>query len=197
MWWITELTFKYFITQSSNFSGFGVVHMVGGIAGLWGAFIEGPRIGRFHHSGHSVALYGHNASLFVLDTVLLWFGWYDFNPSSFTKILSPNNFGSHNGQWSAVRRTSMTTTLAGCIAALTTLFSKQIIFGHWNVTDVCNGLLGGFAVITAGCSVLEPWAAIICGFVVVAVLISCNQLAEKIQILVIVGWVSVTMGPLS
>jgi Amt family ammonium transporter len=46
----------------------------GGIAGLWGAFIEGPKIGRFHHSGHSVALYGHNTSLVVLDTFLLWFG---------------------------------------------------------------------------------------------------------------------------
>jgi Amt family ammonium transporter len=155
-----------------------------------------------------------------------------------------------------VGRTAVTTTLAGCTAALTTLFSKRILSGHWNVTDVCNGLLGGFAAITAGCSVVEPWAAIICGFVAAVVLISCNKLAEKlkfddpleaaqlhggcgawgiiftalfatekyvsevypdkpnrpyglfmggggqllaahvIQILVIVGWVSATMGPL-
>ncbi|KAF8394215.1 hypothetical protein HHK36_020422 [Tetracentron sinense] len=240
-----------------DFAGSGVVHMVGGIAGLWGALIEGPRIGRFDHSGRSVALRGHSASLVVLGTFLLWFGWYGFNPGSFLTILKPyGNGGTYYGQWSAIGRTAVTTTLAGCTAALTTLFGKRLLAGHWNVTDVCNGLLGGFAAITSGCSVVEPWAAIICGFVAAIVLISCNKLAEKmkyddpleaaqlhggcgswgiiftalfaneayvnevypgrpgrpyglfmggggkllaahiIQILVIIGWVSATMGPL-
>ncbi|CAN0904970.1 Ammonium transporter 1 member 1 [Linum grandiflorum] len=152
-----------------DFAGSGVVHMVGGIAGLWGALIEGPRIGRFGGSGRSVALRGHSASLVVLGTFLLWFGWYGFNPGSFTKI------------WSAIGRTAVTTTLAGCTAALTTLFGKRILSGHWNVTDVCNGLLGGFAAITAGCSVVEPWAAVICGFVASLVLMGCNKLAEKMK----------------
>ncbi|KAF5752436.1 ammonium transporter 1 member 1 [Tripterygium wilfordii] len=162
-----------------DFAGSGVVHMVGGIAGLWGALIEGPRIGRFDHSGRAIALRGHSASLVVLGTFLLWFGWFGFNPGSFVKILSPYESGSYYGQWSAVGRTAVTTTLAGCTAALTTLFGKRILSGHWNVTDVCNGLLGGFAAITAGCSVVEPWAAIICGFVASLVLIGCNKLAEK------------------
>ncbi|GKF10653.1 ammonium transporter 1 member 1-like protein, partial [Tanacetum coccineum] len=153
-----------------DFAGSGVVHMVGGIAGLWGALIEGPRIGRFDQSGRSVALKGHSASLVVLGTFLLWFGWYGFNPGSFTKILSPYESGNYYGQWSAVGRTAVTTTLAGCTAALTTLFGKRILSGHWNVTDVCNGLLGGFAAITAGCSVVDPWAAVICGFVAACVL---------------------------
>ncbi|KAI4338083.1 hypothetical protein L6164_016435 [Bauhinia variegata] len=239
-----------------DFAGSGVVHMVGGIAGLWGALIEGPRIGRFDNNGRGIALRGHSATLVVLGTFLLWFGWYGFNPGSFTKILSAYNSGNYYGQWSAVGRTAVTTTLAGCTAALTTLFGKRILSGHWNVTDVCNGLLGGFAAITAGCSVVEPWAAIICGFIAAIVLICCNKLAEKmkfddpleaaqlhggcgawgiiftalfakeayvnevypgkpgrphglfmggggkllgahiIQILVIIGWVSATMGPL-
>ncbi|XAR62711.1 hypothetical protein NMG60_11017568 [Bertholletia excelsa] len=164
-----------------DFAGSGVVHMVGGVAGLYGAWIEGPRIGRFDHSGRSVALRGHSASLVVLGTFMLWFGWYGFNPGSFTKILSPYQTGSYYGQWSAVGRTAVTTTIAGCTAALTTLFGKRILSGHWNVTDVCNGLLGGFAAITAGCSVVEPWAAIICGFVAALVLIGCNKLAEWVQ----------------
>ncbi|KAJ7978201.1 Ammonium transporter [Quillaja saponaria] len=132
-----------------DFAGSGVVHMVGGIAGLWGAFIEGPRLGRFDRSGRSVVLRGHSASLVVLGTFLLWF--------------------------------AVTTTLAGCTAALTTLFSKRLLVGHWNVVDVCNGLLGGFAAITSGCSVVEPWAAIICGFVAAWVLIGCNKLAVKLK----------------
>ncbi|KAF8015910.1 hypothetical protein BT93_H1452 [Corymbia citriodora subsp. variegata] len=164
-----------------DFAGSGVVHMVGGIAGLWGALIEGPRIGRFDHSGRAVALRGHSASLVVLGTFLLWFGWYGFNPGSFNKILVAYDSGSYYGQWSAVGRTAVTTTLAGCTAALTTLFGKRLLSGHWNVTDVCNGLLGGFAAITAGCSVVEPWAAIICGFVAAVVLISCNKLAEMVR----------------
>ncbi|XP_019181511.1 PREDICTED: ammonium transporter 1 member 1 [Ipomoea nil] len=173
-----------FGTGVIDFAGSGVVHMVGGIAGLYGALIEGPRIGRFDRSGRSVALRGHSASLVVLGTFLLWFGWYGFNPGSFNKILvtyPDAAVGGSYGQWSAVGRTAVTTTLAGCTAALTTLFGKRILSGHWNVTDVCNGLLGGFAAITGGCSVVEPWAAIICGFVAALVLIGFNKLAEKVK----------------
>jgi len=112
---------------------------------------------------------------------MLWFGWYGFNPGSFNRILVPYNSGSKYGQWSAVGRTAVTTTLAGSTAALTTLFGKRVLSGHWNVTDVCNGLLGGFAAITAGCAVVEPWAAIVCGFVASVVLIACNKLAERVR----------------
>nr|XP_043632248.1 ammonium transporter 1 member 2-like [Erigeron canadensis] len=165
-----------------DFAGSGVVHMVGGIAGLWGAVIEGPRIGRFDRSGRSVALRGHSGSLVVLGTFLLWFGWYGFNPGSFIKIsILYRPTDTYYGQWSAVGRTAVTTTLAGCTAGLTTLFSKRLLVGHWNVTDVCNGLLGGLAAITSGCSVVEPWAAIICGFVAAWVLIGFNKLAEKLK----------------
>ncbi|KAE8723379.1 Ammonium transporter 1 member 1 [Hibiscus syriacus] len=104
------------------------------------------------------------------------------DPGSFNKISIIYPSGEkYYGQWSAVGRTAVTTTLAGCTAALTTLFGKRILTGHWNVTDVCNGLLGGFAAITSGCSVVEPWAAIICGFVAALVLIGCNKLAEKVK----------------
>ncbi|CAK9140845.1 unnamed protein product [Ilex paraguariensis] len=165
-----------------DFAGSGVVHMVGGIAGLWGALIEGPRIGRFDLSGKPVALRGHSGTLVVLGTFLLWFGWYGFNPGSFLNILKAyGESGSFYGQWSAVGRTAVTTTLAGCTAALTTLFGKRLFIGNWNLTDVCNGLLGGFAAITSGCSVVDPWAAIVCGFVAAWVLIGCNKLAERFK----------------
>ncbi|XP_022854602.1 ammonium transporter 1 member 2 isoform X2 [Olea europaea var. sylvestris] len=165
-----------------DFAGSGVVHMVGGIAGLWGALIEGPRIGRFDRSGRSVALRGHSASLVVLGSFLLWFGWYGFNPGSFLTIMkSYGTKRTYYGQWSAVGRTAVTTTLAGSTAALTTLFGKRLLVGHWNVTDVCNGLLGGFAAITSGCSVVEPWAAIVCGFIAAWVLMGFNKLAEKLK----------------
>ncbi|KAK8966384.1 Ammonium transporter 1 member 1 [Platanthera guangdongensis] len=164
-----------------DFAGSGVVHMVGGIAGLWGAVMEGPRIGRFDNKGRPIALRGHSATLVVLGTFMLWFGWYGFNPGSFITIVkSYGHIGSPiNGQWSAVGRAAVTTTLSGCTAALTTLFGKRFLTGHWNMFDVCNGLLGGFAAITAGCAVVDPWAAVICGFVAAWMLIGCNLLAER------------------
>jgi len=184
--WASPARSENLLFQSGviDFAGSGVVHMVGGIAGLWGALIEGPRIGRFGVGGKPVTLRGHSATLVVLGTFLLWFGWYGFNPGSFATIFkaygeTPGS--SFYGQWSAVGRTAVTTTLAGCTAALTTLFGKRLIDGYWNVTDVCNGLLGGFAAITSGCSVVEPWAALVCGFVAAWVLMGCNRLAEKLQ----------------
>ena len=53
--------------------------------------------------------------------------------------------------------------------------------GVWHVTDVCNGLLGGFAAITSGCAVVEPWAALLCGFVAAWVLTGANWLALRLK----------------
>ena len=129
-----------------------------------------------------MVLRGHSASLVVLGSFLLWFGWYGFNPSSFLMIAkSYGDGGSYYGQWSAIGRIAVTTTLASCIATLTTLFRKRLLVGHWNVLDVCNGLQVGFDAITSGCSVVEPWAAIMCGFVASWVLIWCNKLVEKLK----------------
>ncbi|OEL28764.1 Ammonium transporter 1 member 3 [Dichanthelium oligosanthes] len=149
---------------------------------LWGAFIEGPRRGRFDDAGRPVSIRGHSASLVVLGTFLLWFGWFGFNPGSFLTISKVYGLsGTINGQWEAVGRTAVTTSLAGSAAALTTLYAKKWMTGHWNATDVCNGLLGGFAAITAGCSVVDPWASVVCGFVSAWVLIGCNKLALALR----------------
>lgn len=165
-----------------DFAGSGVVHMVGGIAGMWGAIVEGPRMGRFGVNGRpSKSIRAHNATLVVLGTFILWFGWYGFNGGSFLHILVPYSSSSFLGNWTGVGRTALTTTLAGSTAGLTTLFAKRTLGGHWNVLDVCNGLLGGFVAITAGCSVVAPWAAIVCGFVSAWVLIGLNALAARLR----------------
>ncbi|CAA6666483.1 unnamed protein product [Spirodela intermedia] len=143
------------------------VHMVGGIAGLWGALIEGPRIGRFDHTGRSVALRGHSASLVVLGTfpplvrmVTASTGVLPRHPQELRRPRVPERAVVRSG------RTAVTTTLAGCAAGLTTLFGSASL-GHWNRRS------------PAGCSVVEPWAAIVCGVVAACVLIGCNKLAEK------------------
>lgn len=122
---------------------------------------------------------GHSATLVVLGSFLLWFGWYGFNPGSWLRITIP--FTGTTGVWSAVGRTAVTTTLAGCMAAVNTLMARRLLVGVWHVTDVCNGLLGGFAAITASCAVVEPWAAIICGFGASWTLITANYIAAALK----------------
>lgn len=78
-------------------------------------------------------------------------------------------------------RTAVVTSLAGSTAGIVTLLGRRFLVGHWDAMDACNGLLGGFVAITAGCSVVEPWAAIVCGFVAAWVLIGLNILALKLQ----------------
>ncbi|WVY92652.1 hypothetical protein V8G54_031740 [Vigna mungo] len=164
-----------------DFAGSGVVHLVGAVAGLWGSIIEGPRAGRFDSLGRPMPLRGHSATLVVLGTFLLWFGWFGFNPGSFDKILVAYPGTSDQGNWTSVGRTAVTTILAGSMAGITTLFGRRLLVGHWDAMDVCNGLLGGFVAITSGCSVVEPWAAIICGFVSAWVLIGLNIVALKLN----------------
>ncbi|KAJ8769789.1 hypothetical protein K2173_007649 [Erythroxylum novogranatense] len=164
-----------------DFAGSGVVHLVGGVAGLWGSLIEGPRVGRFDAFGKPVPLRGHNATLVVLGTFLLWFGWFGFNPGSYDKILVAYPNTTDQGNWTGVGRTAVTTTLAGSTAGIVMLFSRRLLVGHWDALDVCNGVLGGFVAITSGCSVVEPWAAIVCGFCAAWVLIGLNILALKLQ----------------
>ncbi|KAF8010637.1 hypothetical protein BT93_J1322 [Corymbia citriodora subsp. variegata] len=113
-----------------DFAGSGAVHLVGGIAGLWGSFIEGPRAGRFDAFGKAVPMRGHNATLVVLGTFLLWFGWFGFNPGSFDKILVSYPTTSDQGNWTAIGRTKVMTTLAGSTAGLVTLFGRRLLVGH-------------------------------------------------------------------
>ena len=84
---LTQTSDLLFDSVVVDFASSRVVNMVGGIASLWGAFIEGPWIGWFDQVTRSVTLHGHSMSLVVLGSFLWWFGWYEFNPSSFLTIV--------------------------------------------------------------------------------------------------------------
>ncbi|KAJ0435207.1 putative ammonium transporter AmtB-like domain, ammonium/urea transporter [Helianthus annuus] len=118
-WLNPASTSLLFGSGSIDFAGSGVVHLVGGIAGLWGVLIEWPRVGRFDAFGKPVQIRGHNMTLVVLGTFLLWFGWFGFNPGSFNKILVSYLDSFDQGNWTAVGRTAVT-TLSGSTAV--TLF---------------------------------------------------------------------------
>lgn len=145
-----------------DFAGSGAVHMVGGYAAAAGCWILGPRIGRFLPDGTVVDMPGHNTSLFVLGVMILWFGWYGFNPGSQLALV---------GYSPAVANAAVTTTLAPAAAGISALFARSFLVRKaagrmtYDVGVMGNGALAGLVAVTAGCSTVYPWGAVAIGFV--------------------------------
>ena len=152
-----------------DFAGSGVVHMTGGATALVAAIILGPRLGRFtDDDGNALPephyFPPHSVSLQVLGTFILWFGWLGFNPGS-TLLISPPGY-SEIAALCAVN--TVLSGAMGCISAiftdtfLTFLRSGEI---EYDLSMAMNGCLGGLVGITASCSVVAPWSALVIGLV--------------------------------
>lgn len=170
-----------------DFAGSGVVHMTGGTTALVAAIILGPRIGRFYDAdGNKLAeplnFRPHSVSLQVLGTFILWFGWYGFNPGSTLQISSESS-----GQVAAL--CAVTTTLSaacGCISAMfiDTLinYRKNSEVVEYDLSKAMNGCLSGLVGITANCSVVAPWAAVVIGLTSGFVYVMSSSLLVKLRI---------------
>lgn len=163
-----------------DFAGCGVVHMVGGFAGLAGAAIVGPRIGRYDQNGKAREIPGHSASLALLGVFILWFGWYGFNPGSALAIVGAGPIAS---------LCAVTTTLAAAGGTISTLALSMALnygtTGHlvWDTIAAGNGALAGLVSITAATSVVHPWAAILIGIIGGIVYVgSSNLMAHVLKV---------------
>jgi len=142
-----------------DFAGSGVVHLMGGTAALVGAWVIGPRHGRFDPTwdGDKPGTLRTFRSLWSgLGTFLLWYGWYGFNPGSSLKATDASDINALS---------CINTTLAACAGALSAMFLQYFAKGNWDLVRLCNGVLGGLVAITAGCAVHPPWGAIIVGLI--------------------------------
>ncbi|KXZ51498.1 hypothetical protein GPECTOR_12g461 [Gonium pectorale] len=167
-------------TGAVDFAGSGVVHMTGGLAALMGAWIIGPRVGRFDEAGNVQEIKGHSATLVVMGTFLLWFGWFGFNPGSNLTIAS-------QAAATVVSRIAVCTALAGGAGGIAMLLYKHATTGAWDVIAVCNGILAGLVAITSACSVVEPFGLFYGGHGQIL-------LVQFIEVLAIAGWTCSTMG---
>jgi len=169
-----------------DFAGSGVVHMTGGATALIAAIILGPRIGRFYdEDGNPLDKPGefapHSVSLQVLGTFILWFGWYGFNPGSTLNISTP-------GYGDVAALCAVTTTLAAAAGAVSSMFFDTLLGflgegeAEYDLTMAMNGCLGGLVAITAGCSTVEPWAAIVIGIIGGVVYVLSSKLLIKLKI---------------
>jgi ammonium transporter, Amt family len=158
-----------------DFAGCTVVHMVGGFAGLAGAVVVGPRLGRFDSEGKVVPIPGHSATLCTLGTFLLWFGWYGFNPGS--------ALGVSGTLREVAARCAVNTTLAAGSAGVTTLAIIKLRDHIFDLLASLNGIIAGLVSITACCAFVDPWAAVVIGMVGACVYVSVATvlLAAKID----------------
>lgn len=152
-----------------DFAGSGVVHMTGGFTALVAATILGPRKGRFYDDDGNkldepVQFQPHSVALQMLGTFILWFGWYGFNPGSALMI-------ANSGSADVAALCAVTTTLAAAAGSVTALFTDSLMGrmssgeSEYDLSMAMNGALGGLVAITAGCSVVTPYASVIIGVI--------------------------------
>ena len=162
-----------------DFAGSTVVHSVGGWIALAGAMMLGPRIGKYRHDGKANPIPGHSLVLGTLGVLLLWIGWFGFNPGSYTAGIG------------SIGRVAMTTNLAACAGTIAALVTAWIIMKKPDLTMALNGSLAGLVAITAPCDQVTCNAAIVIGLVAGVLVVLSVFAMDRIHIDDPVGAVSV------
>ncbi len=139
-----------------DFAGSTVVHCVGGWAGLAGILILGPRLGKYAN-GRPKALPGHSMALAFLGGMILWLGWFGFNPGSTMGI-------SGEGALS-VAHIVVTTNLSCAAGLMAATLTAWMLIGKPDFSMTVNGALAGLVAITAPCAFVEVWASGVIGLV--------------------------------
>jgi len=140
-----------------DFAGSTVVHSVGGWAALVGAGILGPRLGRYGEGGRVNAIPGHSMSLATLGCLILWLGWFGFNPGS-----------TMNADGRLITHIALTTNIAASTGGLAATITAWLVLAAWvflgkpDLSMIINGILAGLVGITAPCAfVTLPMSAVI------------------------------------
>lgn len=175
--WLSKLPFGM---GHLDFAGSGVVHTIGGMFGLAGAIVLGPRFGKFDKNGKPNAIPGHSVTLATLGVFILWFGWFGFNPGS--------TFNGHHLRISIIAVNTLLAASAGGLAALVVVYIKTKIF---DVGMMLNGILAGLVAVTAPCAWIEAWAAVVIGLIAGILVVTSVYTLENLHIDDPVGAVSV------
>lgn len=135
-----------------DFAGSSVVHLQGGVIALVGAYILGPRYGKYNKDGSPNPIPGHNVPMAMLGTFILAFGWFGFNPGS--------TLSGMDGQFAVVAANTMMAGTAGCLASTAMMWLRT---GKPDMSFMCNGMLAGLVAITAPCAFVDSWVAVLIG----------------------------------
>ena len=155
-----------------DFAGSTVVHSIGGAISLAGAIALGPRLGRIFKRDGGGPPPPHDLVIGAVGGLILWFGWYGFNPGSTLSALDMQGIG----------RVSFNTTLAACSGGLTALFYSYARTKKWDLGLTVNGFLGGLVAITCPCYWVDPVGAFFIGVVAAFVVALGLDFLEHLRI---------------
>jgi Amt family ammonium transporter len=162
--WLAELGFW-------DFAGSTVVHSVGAWAALAGVIVLGPRIGKFGKDGRVHAIPGHNMTSAMTGALILWLGWFGFNPGS-TMAADPM----------AISHIVVTTNVAAAAGALAATLLAWAMLGKPDVGMTINGALGGLVGITAGCAFVGIGSALIIGAIAGILIVLGVLLLDRLKL---------------
>ncbi len=160
--WLSEMGF-------SDFAGSTVVHTVGGWAALVGAAILGPRLDKYQ-AGRTNAIPGHNMGFATLGCLILWIGWFGFNP------------GSELAATANVPYIALTTNLSAAAGGATATLTTWIKDGKPDLSMIINGILAGLVGVTASCADVSYVSAVIIGAISGVIVVFSVAFFDKIKI---------------
>ncbi len=154
--WLSQLGKNFALGHGHvDFAGSSVVHLTGGVIAFIGAWILGPRIGKYNRDGSSNAIPGHNIPMAIIGTFILAFGWFGFNPGS--------TLAGTDLRISVVAVNTMLASATGAI--MSTLWMWFVRGKKPDPSMMCNGMLAGLVAITAPCGFVNSASACVIGLV--------------------------------
>jgi Ammonia permease len=154
-----------------DFAGSTVVHLIGATGALAALLLLGPRRGKYGPDGKPRAIPGHSMPLVGLGVLILWLGWFGFNPGS--------TLGAADGRFAEVALVTNLSAAAGVIGATIAIYAlgKTIDIGM-----VGNGAIAGLVGITAPSGYVEFWAAPVIGLIAgVIVVVGVLAIEKKLD----------------
>lgn len=172
--WLADLGFF-------DFAGSTVVHAVGGWGALTGAIFLGPRLGKYNSDGSPNALPGHNMSIATLGCLILWLGWFGFNPGSTMAV----------GDGSLIAHIALTTNTAAAFGGVAATITAWLALGKPDLSMVINGILAGLVAVTAPCAFVTIPAAAVIGAIGGVAVVYAVSIFDRLKVDDPVGAVSV------
>jgi Amt family ammonium transporter len=154
-----------------DFAGSTVVHLSGAMAALAGTLLLGPRIGKYDDAGNPRTIPGHNMPLAVLGVIILWIGWWGFNPGSTMSAVG-----------ASFADIALTTNLAAGAGVLGAMAISYAYRRNLDVGMMGNGAIAALVAITAACAFVAPWAAIVIGFVAGVIMYLTLVMVDRIGV---------------
>jgi Amt family ammonium transporter len=164
-----------------DFAGSTVVHSVGGWSALAGVILLGSRLGKYRADGSVNPIFGHNMSMVTLGGLVLWFGWFGFNPGSTMAV----------GDGSAIAHIAVTTNTAAAMAILSSTAVSWIIQKKPDLSMIINGALAGLVAVTAPCAFVSVTSSAIIGFIAGILVVLAVIFFDKLKLDDPVGALSV------